>query len=117
MLYSPSKQKKLGQIIANWDKVGLDETLKLYRELFYQTFSKRPGLKSHINVLQHIYGHFSDFLKSSEKRHIHNLFNKALDGKVDIKTVIEYIKGFVFRFDDEYLKSQTYLFPYPEELD
>ncbi|MEZ0323594.1 MAG: DUF523 and DUF1722 domain-containing protein [Hydrogenothermaceae bacterium] len=117
MLYSPSKQKKLGQIIANWDKIGLEETVNQYRDLFYQSLLKRPGLKSHINVLQHIYGHFSEFLKPSEKRHIHNLLNRALNGSIDIKAVVEYIKGFVFRFDDEYLKNQTYLFPYPQELD
>lgn len=117
MLYSPQKQKKLGQILANWDQVGLEETVKTYKQVFYQAFMKRPGLKNHINVIQHIYGHFSDLLKPAEKRHIHNLIDKALNGKVGISTLIEYVKGFVFRFDDGYLVNQTYLNPYPTELE
>lgn len=117
MLYSPPKQKKLGQIIANWDKVGFEDSVKLYKEEFYRAFSKRPGLKNHINVIQHIYGHFSDLLKPSEKRHIHTLIDKTINGKIKISTLIEYIRGFVYRFDDEYLMNQTYLNPFPPELE
>lgn len=117
MLYSPSKQKKLGQIIANWDSAGFEETLRTYREVFYQAFAKRPGLKNHINVIYHIYGHFSDLLKPAERRHIHSLIDKTLNGKINISTLIEYIRGFVYRFDDQYLMNQTYLSPYPAELE
>lgn len=117
MLYSPQKQKRLGQIIANWDKVGFYETVKEYKETFYRAFSKRPRLKNHINVIEHIYGHFSDLLKPQEKRHINILIDKTIDEKIKVSTLIEYIRGFVYRFDSYYLMYQTYLNPYPADLE
>lgn len=116
MLYSPFRQKKLGQLLANWEKIGLEEVKREYKQQFYLAFSKRPSLRNHINVIQHIYGHFSELLKPSEKRHIHNLIERTLDGKINISTLIEYVRGFVYRFDDDYLMNQTYLNPYPLEL-
>ncbi|MCX7738506.1 MAG: DUF523 and DUF1722 domain-containing protein [Hydrogenothermaceae bacterium] len=116
MLYSPYGQKKLGQLLANWEKVGLENIKEEYKSMFYKSLSKRPTLKSHVNVVLHIYGHFSDLLKPAEKRHIHNLIDKTLGNRVNLNTLIEYIRGFVYRFDDEYLMNQTYLNPYPAEL-
>ncbi len=116
MLYSPTNLKKMGNTVANWDKLGLDKTVEKYEELLRQTLSKHQTIKSHINVLQHIYGHFSDLLKSGEKRQFHHLLNKLKEDRMYLMVVLEFIRNFVYRFEDEYLSSQKYLNPYPEEL-
>ncbi|MCX7942373.1 MAG: DUF523 and DUF1722 domain-containing protein [Dictyoglomaceae bacterium] len=117
MLYSPSNLKKMGYLIANWDRKGLEETLREYEKLFRDTFLKNQSIKSHINVIQHIYGHFSDLLKSNEKKHFQNLIKKLREDKIYLKIILELIRNYVYRFEDEYLSKQRYLYPYPEELE
>ncbi|MCX7845763.1 MAG: DUF523 and DUF1722 domain-containing protein [Dictyoglomaceae bacterium] len=117
MLYSPANLKKMGQIIANWDKTGLINTIKEYERLFKDTFSKNPTVKSHINVIQHIYGYFSDFLNSKEKKQFQNLLNKLKEDRIYLKVLLEFIRNYAYRFEDEYLSKQKYLFPYPNELE
>jgi len=116
MLYHQTNLKKLGQLVANWKKIGLEETKIQYETIFKKSFHKTPSVKSHINVLQHIYGHFSKNLSKKEKEYIQNLFEKAINKKIDISVVIEYIKGFAFRFENEYLMVQKYFEPYPQDL-
>ncbi|GBD39430.1 hypothetical protein HRbin37_01712 [bacterium HR37] len=117
MLYNQKGSKTLGQLIANWKSKGFEKTLKEYGILFRNLFHRKPPIKAHINVLQHIYGHFSDKINRGEKLHFQKLLEKLQNGSLELDAVIEYVKGFVYRFDDEYLKSQAYLSPYPEELE
>ncbi len=116
MLYSPFNLKKMGRVIANWDKNGLEKTIQNYEELLRQTLSKHQTINSHINVLQHIYGHFSDLLKTGEKRQFHRILNKLKEDRSYLKVALEFVRNFVYRFEDNYLASQKYLYPYPEEL-
>jgi len=116
MLYNQTNLKKLGQLVANWKKIGLEETKIQYETIFKKSLHKTPSVKSHINVLQHIYGYFSKNLSKKEKEYIQNLFEKAINKKIDISVVIEYIKGFAFRFENEYLMVQKYFEPYPQDL-
>ncbi|MGC8941777.1 MAG: YbgA family protein [Sulfurihydrogenibium sp.] len=117
MLYSPKNLKTMGNLIANWDKIGFEDTVKKYEELFKDTFSKHQTINRHINVLQHIYGHFSDLLKPGERRHFSNLLQKMKEDRLYLKVTLEFIKNFIYRFEDEYLSSQKYLYPYPEDLE
>ncbi len=117
MLYSPSNQKKMGRLLANWDQIGLNETIKRYEELFRETFSKKQSLPHHINILQHIYGHFSNLIKPKEKRHFKHLLDKLKDNREYLKVVVEFTRNLIYRFEDPYLPTQKYLNPYPEELE
>lgn len=117
MLYSPSNQKKMGRLLANWDEIGLSETIKRYEELFQNTFSKKQTLPHHINILQHIYGHFSDLIKPIEKRHFYHLLDKLKSDREYLKVALEFTRNLIYRFEDLYLSTQKYLNPYPEELE
>ncbi|ACN99710.1 photoreactivation-associated protein [Sulfurihydrogenibium azorense Az-Fu1] len=116
MLYSPSNLKQMGRLIANWDSLGFEKTVQEYESLFKKTFSKNPTINAHINVLQHIYGHFSDLLKTGEKRQFNTLLHKLKNDRIYLTVILEFVRNFVYRFEDEYLASQKYLNPYPEEL-
>jgi Uncharacterized conserved protein, COG3272 len=116
MLYDPHTLKQMGNLLANWKKYGLDETMKHYENLFHRALSKRSNSNKHSNVLQHIYGHLSEKISDSEKGHLLKMLDKLRKGKLQLETLLEYIKGFIYRFNDKYLQSQTYLNPFPEEL-
>lgn len=116
MLYDPNALKKMGNILASWKKYGLDETMNHYVNLFYSALSKRSNLNKHLNVIQHIYGHFSDKISQSEKKHLLRMMDKFTNNRLQLEGLLEYIKSFIYRFNDNYLKSQVYLNPFPEEL-
>lgn len=117
MLYSSANQKKMGRLIANWDEFGLDVTLNEYEKIFRETFTKKQSIPKHINVLQHIYGHYSDFIKPKEQRYFNYLLNKLKNDRQYLKVVLEFTRNLVYRFEDQYLSTQKYLHPYPEALE
>jgi uncharacterized protein YbbK (DUF523 family)/uncharacterized protein YbgA (DUF1722 family) len=116
MLYDPNSLKRMGNMVGNWKKYGLEITLKVYVEMFYKAFSRRSNIKKHANVIQHILGHFSKKVNQSEKKHLHVMLEKFMNNSLHLEVLLEYIRGFIYRFDDEYLASQFYLNPFPEEL-
>jgi uncharacterized protein YbgA (DUF1722 family) len=44
------------------------------------------------------------------------MLEKFKEEKLQLEAIIEYIKSFIFRFNDIYLATQKYLEPFPEEL-
>lgn len=117
MLYDANKLKKMGALLANWKDFGLNQTLKEYSQLFKETLSKKSNTNKHLNVIEHIYGHFKEKLSLKEKKHILNMINKFKKEKLELESLLEYLRGFIYRFDDLYLQSQRYLFSYPQELE
>lgn len=116
MAYSQSCLKKLGQILAGYNKKNLKEIKENYRENFYKAFSRKINPKSNVNVLLHIYGYFKDKLSEREKRHFLNLVERYKNGEIPLILLIEILKNFALRFENEYLLKQKYLSPFPSEL-
>jgi len=116
MSYSQKELKKLGNIVANKDKKPISEILDEYGKNLSLAFSKSPKCSSNINVLKHTFGYVSKNLKSEEKK----LFLKSLkdfeEGHVGISVPVSIMKSWIIRFDEPYLKKQSYFNPYPEEL-
>ncbi|MGB9642382.1 MAG: YbgA family protein [Candidatus Ratteibacteria bacterium] len=117
MLYSQKTLNHLGRIVAGYKKGSFEQTLSEYEKIFYTAFARKPGVKKHYNVLQHIYGYFSDKIKSSEKRHFLSLMKKLENEQISLSAVIEIIRNFALRFENSYLMSQKYFSPYPEQLE
>lgn len=115
MLYSPMNLKKLGNLVAESEDVS--KTLTEYKILFVKSFVKKPTKGRYLNVILHIFGHISESLKRREKEHFMKLLEEYRNDKVDLKVIIEILRNWAYRFDNEYLLAQAFLNPYPEELD
>lgn len=116
MLYNQSKLSQLGKIVAGYKKGNLKKIVEDYTTIFYTAFEKKPGTKKHVNVIQHIYGYFSERLNPAEKKHFLDLLKKYSANKIPFTVVLEIMRNFVLRFNAKYLVSQKYLNPYPEQL-
>ncbi|MCX7959499.1 MAG: DUF523 and DUF1722 domain-containing protein, partial [Deltaproteobacteria bacterium] len=68
MTFSPKSLKAMGQIVADGN-IPPDKKLYMYRKHFAEAFSRTPSVKRHYNTLLHIFGYFSDNLKSKERNH------------------------------------------------
>jgi uncharacterized protein YbgA (DUF1722 family)/uncharacterized protein YbbK (DUF523 family) len=116
MSYSQKELRELGKITANNKKLDLKELLVQYEYHLHLAFSKSPRCPSNINVLNHTFGYISKNLKSEEKKLFLKILNDFRTGHVGISVPINLMKSWIIRFDEPYLKSQTYFSPYPDEL-
>jgi len=114
--YSQKHLEKLGNITANKNKNPIENVLDEYQTNLYLAFSKSPRCNSNINVLKNTFGFISKKLKSEEKK----LFLKSIEdfkqGRVGISVPTSIMKSWIIRFEQSYLKEQTFFYPYPEEL-
>ncbi|MBP0726489.1 DUF523 and DUF1722 domain-containing protein [Bacillus sp. RG28] len=116
MTYSQTKLKELGRIVAEHRKIDLEIIYNKYEQLLYQLLSKTPQYRSHVNTCQHIFGYYSKSLSDKERKYFLDLLDKYVDKKVPLSAVVSLLKSWAIRFNQEYLLSQTYFEPYPEEL-
>jgi uncharacterized protein YbgA (DUF1722 family)/uncharacterized protein YbbK (DUF523 family) len=116
MAYNQTALKELGRIVASHKKGSINEIFKLYEQQLRRLFARKPRDQSNINVCQHIMGYFKQQLSSKEKDFFNNMLNKYRSKKVPLSSVKSILKSWVVRFENEYLESQTYFEPYPEDL-
>lgn len=116
MTYSQKYLKQLGSIVADRE-ISQDEKYLKYKELFFYAFRNKPSNKKHVNTLMHIFGHISEHLNSKEKQHFLKLLEKYRNRKIELKVLIELLRNFAYRLDNQYILIQKYLNPFPEELD
>ncbi|MEN2985750.1 MAG: DUF1722 domain-containing protein [Thermodesulfovibrionaceae bacterium] len=115
MTYSQKHLKQLGSIVAD-GKLSLTEKISIYREVFCQALKRKPTNKRHINTLMHIFGHISNKLNNREKRHFQELLEKYRKNRIELRVLVELIRNFAYRFENQYLLMQKYLEPFPEAL-
>jgi uncharacterized protein YbgA (DUF1722 family)/uncharacterized protein YbbK (DUF523 family) len=114
--YSQKQLKELGNITANTKKRPISQLLKDYEYHLKLTFSKSPKCTSNINVLNHTFGYISKNLKSEEKKLFLKSINDFRKGRIGLSVPINIMKSWIIRFDQPYLKEQTYFSPYPNDL-
>jgi uncharacterized protein YbgA (DUF1722 family)/uncharacterized protein YbbK (DUF523 family) len=116
MVYNQSKLKEMGKLVANTKKYSIEFVLSGYEKLLHETFKRPPRCTSNINVLLHSFGYFSDSLSKEEKSYFLNEVERYRQSKISLASVIEVLKSWIIRFNETYLKQQTYFSPYPEQL-
>lgn len=115
MAYSQKNLKELGQLVAD-GKMPFNEKIDRYSVKFYQSFNRRPNRKQTLNVLNHMFGHISRDINQKERNHLIDLFEKYRKGLIGLEVIVELLKSFAYRFENQYLLYQKFLEPYPIEL-
>ncbi len=116
MAHSQVKLKAMGRLVANAKMENFRETLEEYRRLFIEALKRRPSVGQHVNTIIHIFGHLSKNFNPQEKAHFMRLVENNRGGKIDRKILLEFLRSYAYRFENQYLMTQTYLQPYPEDL-
>ena len=76
----------------------------------------KTTIKKHINVLQHVMGYFKKQLSSDEKHELLEIFDQYRSEYLPLLVPVTLINHYVRKYDQPYLKQQTYLNPHPVEL-
>jgi uncharacterized protein YbgA (DUF1722 family)/uncharacterized protein YbbK (DUF523 family) len=116
MAYSQSGMRRMGRIVANPEGKPPAEVFDEYRLELERALGGPPRTTSAINVLMHGLGFFSKGLASEEKAFFLDSLQDFRQSRVPLSVPVGILKSYVVRFDQEYLKQQTFFEPYPDRL-
>lgn len=108
--------RKMGRHVAHGKNEDISSLIDQYEELLLAALRLPTTLKKNINVLQHIMGYFKKNLTSDEKQELLSVFEQYRSGYVPLIVPLTLIKHYVRKYDQPWLKMQTYLNPHPFEL-
>ena len=106
----------MGKILSNRHDKPLNELKNDYQNLLLKCLSSPQKVTSNINVLMHAMGYFSKKLTSPEKAFFLDTLEKYREGSIPLLVIINLIKSWIIRFNEDYLGKQTFFQPYPEDL-
>ena len=106
--------KKLGNIVASNKKIPLEEILKEYEKHLKKAFDKQPTVKTHVNVIMHVFGYFSKDFDLHEKEMFLRLLEKYKNENITLSEILAEINPIIFKLNNTYLASQTYFLLYSD---
>lgn len=114
--HSPEYARSMGKLVAAAKQMGLDSFYQQYEKQLIFALRLKPTVKKHINVLQHIMGYFKKQISADEKKELLEVFDQFKNGYVPLLVPMTLINHYVRKYDQSYLKTQSYLNPHPVEL-
>jgi len=106
----------MGKLVAAGKKMPLKELSTRYEGLLMEALALKATVKKNNNVLLHLLGYFKQQLSADEKKELLEVFDQYQQGYVPLIVPITLINHYVRKYDQPYLKIQTYLNPHPVEL-
>ncbi len=116
MALNPTQLKELGNIVANHNHLPENQVKTTYSETFKAIMQNEFTYKKHVNVLEHIYGYFKENIAENEKKFFLQEFELYRAGILPLTVLIHLLREFTIRFNQEYIKDQTHLQPFPDAL-
>jgi len=114
--HSQKHYRLMGQLVANAQKMPLKELYDQYEQELLAALALKTTLRKNNNVLQHLMGYFKKQLTSDEKQELLEVFGQYNREYVPLLVPLTLINHYVRKYDQPYLKTQTYLNPHPLEL-
>ena len=114
--HSQKHYRLMGRLVAQGKQLPTGELYKQYQDLLLETLKLKTTIKKNINVLQHLMGYFKKQLSTDEKQELLETFDHFRREQVPLIVPITLINHYVRKYQQPYLKHQTYLHPHPLEL-
>jgi uncharacterized protein YbgA (DUF1722 family)/uncharacterized protein YbbK (DUF523 family) len=114
--HSPKHYSVMGKLVAQGKQRPMKELYTQYEIALMESLALKTTSKKNLNVLQHLMGYFKKQLSKDEKQELLDVFNQYRQEFVPLIVPITLINHYVRKYDQQYLKLQTYLNPHPVEL-
>ncbi len=114
--HSPKHYRLMGKLVADGKKMPIKDLYHQYQLLLMEALKLKTTIRKNINVLQHLMGYFKKQLSGDEKQELLEVFDQYRNEYVPLIVPITLINHYVRKYDQPYLKQQTYLNPHPLEL-
>jgi uncharacterized protein YbgA (DUF1722 family)/uncharacterized protein YbbK (DUF523 family) len=116
MSHSPKHLQEMGRLVANTKALAPKSLINRYQELLMEALKLKATAKKNTNVLMHMLGYFKKDLDPSEKQEVLEIVDEYRRELIPLIVPITLISHYVRKYDQPYLKEQTYLNPHPIEL-
>jgi uncharacterized protein YbgA (DUF1722 family)/uncharacterized protein YbbK (DUF523 family) len=116
MSHSPKHYRLMGKLVADGKNMPIRDLYDQYQLQLMEALRMKTTIRKHINVLQHVMGYFKKQLSSDEKQELLEVFDHYRKELIPLIVPITLINHYVRKYDQPYLKQQTYLNPHPAEL-
>lgn len=114
--HSQKHYRALGKLTAEGKRLPPEELFASYEAGLVEALRLKTTPKKQINVLQHMMGYFKDNLSADEKQEILEVLDQYRNDYVPLIVPVTLLNHYVRKYDQAYLKNQTYLRPHPVEL-
>jgi len=114
--HSQKHYRLMGKLVAAGKKMPIKELYHQYQILLMEALKLKTTIRKNTNVLQHLMGYFKKELSGDEKQELLEIFEQYRSEYVPLIVPITLINHYVRKYDQPYLKQQTYLNPHPLEL-
>ena len=116
MSYNQTLMTKMGKIAANKNKDEIEKVLNEYYNSLLLLFTKRSRHTSNINSLMHVLGYFKKVITKQEKKYFLDLLEEYNLKKIPLSALNSILYSWILRFDNQYLKNQSFFNPFPPDL-
>lgn len=116
LAHSPQHYRTLGALVAEVHRYTPRDLGLRYGALFMEGLTMKATVRKHVNVLQHLVGHFRTRLTPVQKRELHGVIADYHQGLVPLIVPMVLVRHYVTEFDVPYVRDQVYLNPHPKEL-
>jgi len=116
LAHHPQQYEVLGRLVGQAHQHRPKELARRYGELFMHTLAVKATVRKHVNVLQHMMGHFKERLGAHEKSELAGVIGDYHHGLTPLVVPLTLIKHYARIFDVGYILEQVYLNPHPKEL-
>jgi uncharacterized protein YbgA (DUF1722 family)/uncharacterized protein YbbK (DUF523 family) len=114
--HSQKHYRLMGKLVADGKKMPVKALYDQYQQILMEALKLKTTIKKHTNVMQHLMGYFKKQLTPDEKQELLEVFEHYREELVPLLVPITLINHYVRKYDQPYLKQQTYLHPHPLEL-
>jgi uncharacterized protein YbgA (DUF1722 family)/uncharacterized protein YbbK (DUF523 family) len=114
--HSAQHAKLMGKLVAEGKQMPGQELYSRYEATLMEALTLKTTPKKNLNVLQHVMGYFKKQLTKDEKQELLEVFEGYRQEFVPLVVPITLVNHYVRKYNEPYLKKQTYLNPHPVEL-
>ena len=116
LAHAPERYRALGRLVARAPTLDRGELRDRYQTEFMAALAERATRRRHVNVLEHVTGHFRERLDGASRAEVRRLVEDYRAGHVPLVVPITLIRHHVRAQGLSYLEGQVYLDPHPKEL-
>ena len=116
MSHSHKHYREMGKLVAAGKSFPAKELYARYEALLLESLRLKTTIKKNCNVLMHILGYFKNQLTPDEKQEMLEIIDRYRSEEVPLVVPITLANHYVRKYDQPYLKLQTYLNPHPLDL-
>jgi uncharacterized protein YbgA (DUF1722 family) len=116
MAHDTTAYKEIGRLLADAGKVDIDVLTAQFIELLMSAIkdpAKRSGLT---NAMQHVRGYLKRTISAIEKADVDRSIDDYRTGLVPLVVPMKMLQHLFNVHPNEYIKTQVFMSPYPEEL-